>query len=238
MAIRRSKWQRRKIAKIIDAKRRDQPGYSELLNQEKTINNKWRTAETAVQNEFAIRRQAIILSKPLAAIAYRIYRTKYHIAEFAEWNPLASTFIAITVIIACLLNSAVAISTASFIGLYILAWWIHSRHLHKERHQLDALTQELIEAESRLYKLRRNEIASANQAFSGYPPDWGARREQVLRRDSNTCQTCGRRFTAKDLHRLHIHHIQELSRGGDNSLENLTALCMTCHAREHASSKA
>ena len=50
---------------------------------------------------------------------------------------------------------------------------------------------------------------------------------QVLERDGWRCQVCGR---AED---LQIHHIQPRSRLGDDSAENLIALCVMCHQKAH-----
>lgn len=48
-------------------------------------------------------------------------------------------------------------------------------------------------------------------------------REQVLRRSDNRCAICGRPSD------LEIAHIVPLSEGGNNSADNLLALCRSCH---------
>lgn len=64
-----------------------------------------------------------------------------------------------------------------------------------------------------------------------YPPDWEARREAVMERQNYWCGRCGR--YAGDVSSFHVHHLQFLSEGGSNALENLVALCQDCHALMH-----
>lgn len=64
-----------------------------------------------------------------------------------------------------------------------------------------------------------------------YPPDWDARREAVMERQRYWCGRCGR--YAGDVDEMQVHHLQWLSRGGDNALDNLVALCADCHALMH-----
>jgi 5-methylcytosine-specific restriction endonuclease McrA len=53
--------------------------------------------------------------------------------------------------------------------------------------------------------------------------------QQILRRDSWRCQSCG---TTSN---LEIHHKQFRSHYGHDSEENLITLCSTCHACVHQS---
>jgi hypothetical protein len=65
-----------------------------------------------------------------------------------------------------------------------------------------------------------------------YPPDWDARRRKVYQRDDYTCQICGVKsgpHAGDDGVELQAHHVNWLSRGGTNKLENLTTLCDACH---------
>lgn len=48
-------------------------------------------------------------------------------------------------------------------------------------------------------------------------------KEDVLRRERYCCYVCGRKT------RLHIHHIVKRSLGGTHSIDNLVALCPSCH---------
>ena len=52
-------------------------------------------------------------------------------------------------------------------------------------------------------------------------------RDQVLRRDSWRCQSCG------TMSSLQVHHKQFRSRSGDDSEANLITLCSECHATMH-----
>jgi 5-methylcytosine-specific restriction endonuclease McrA len=56
---------------------------------------------------------------------------------------------------------------------------------------------------------------------------WEAKRLQILRRDRFLCQTCirAKRFTAATA----VDHINARSSGGDESPENLEAICPNCH---------
>jgi 5-methylcytosine-specific restriction endonuclease McrA len=80
-----------------------------------------------------------------------------------------------------------------------------------------------------------------------YPPDWPSRKLYIHRLYGFTCQECGastylnqadqlkaqstRHHTLRT--GLHVHHIKPLSKGGDNSLDNLTLLCEQCHQNQH-----
>lgn len=61
-------------------------------------------------------------------------------------------------------------------------------------------------------------------------------REYVKRRADGTCEGCGKPapFISKtgDPY-LHAHHIQELSDGGQDTIESVIALCPNCHYRVH-----
>ncbi len=52
-------------------------------------------------------------------------------------------------------------------------------------------------------------------------------REHVLRRDGWRCQSCWTRSN------LEVHHKDFRSQGGDDSEENLIALCVGCHSLTH-----
>lgn len=51
--------------------------------------------------------------------------------------------------------------------------------------------------------------------------------KEVLIRDDFTCQHCGC-FTEGP-----PHHKIKLSQGGSDTAENLEAICLECHAKEH-----
>ena len=52
-------------------------------------------------------------------------------------------------------------------------------------------------------------------------------RQQVLRRDGWRCQSCGM------MSNLEVHHKRFRSHSGDDSEENLIAVCDLCHAALH-----
>lgn len=54
-------------------------------------------------------------------------------------------------------------------------------------------------------------------------------RKNILLRDRNTCQFCGRAFPASE---LTLDHVMPRSRGGRSSWENLVACCYTCNNRK------
>ncbi len=52
-------------------------------------------------------------------------------------------------------------------------------------------------------------------------------RNHVLVRDGWRCQSCG---STKN---LQVHHLRPRSKLGDDSMNNLLTLCVTCHAQQH-----
>jgi len=54
-------------------------------------------------------------------------------------------------------------------------------------------------------------------------------RKNILLRDHNTCQYCGRVFTPLE---LTLDHVVPRSRGGDSSWDNLVASCCKCNNRK------
>jgi len=54
-------------------------------------------------------------------------------------------------------------------------------------------------------------------------------RKNILLRDRNTCQFCGRQFSASE---LTLDHVMPRSRGGPTSWENLVACCYSCNNRK------
>jgi 5-methylcytosine-specific restriction endonuclease McrA len=57
--------------------------------------------------------------------------------------------------------------------------------------------------------------------------EYGVLRDQVLERDGWRCQDCG---SSKD---LQVHHLVKRSKLGDDILDNLIALCASCHMQRH-----
>ena len=71
-----------------------------------------------------------------------------------------------------------------------------------------------------------------NSDHNNYDPEWDAIRQLVFHRDGDRCQVCG---TSASVRSLHVHHIQPFrsftDREAANQLQNLIALCPTCHRR-------
>jgi 5-methylcytosine-specific restriction endonuclease McrA len=63
------------------------------------------------------------------------------------------------------------------------------------------------------------------------PDAYEALRQQILRRDSWRCQSCG------TMSNLEVHHKQFRSHSGDDSEENLITLCNACHSVAHRCEK-
>ena len=59
------------------------------------------------------------------------------------------------------------------------------------------------------------------------PLSYESLRQQILRRDSWRCQSCG------TMSNLEVHHRQFRTHSGADSEENLITLCATCHATVH-----
>lgn len=57
--------------------------------------------------------------------------------------------------------------------------------------------------------------------------NWDILRKQVFARDKGKCTSCGSNIN------LTVDHIQELSLGGSNELDNLRTLCAECHQDRH-----
>lgn len=73
-------------------------------------------------------------------------------------------------------------------------------------------------------------------SMQDYPSDWNQRRKNVLERDNYTCQGCGisnEKAKERTNRGLHAHHRTPISEGGSHSLQNLIALCETCHIETH-----
>lgn len=82
---------------------------------------------------------------------------------------------------------------------------------------------------------RAEELASDSSTPSmGSQPRTGrdpnlALRFRVMRRDSFTCQHCGRSPARDPGVELHVDHIVPWARGGETTLENLRTLCSKCN---------
>jgi 5-methylcytosine-specific restriction endonuclease McrA len=63
------------------------------------------------------------------------------------------------------------------------------------------------------------------------PESYEILRQQILRRDSWRCQSCG------TMSNLEVHHKTFRSHSGDDSEENLITICAVCHAVAHRNGK-
>jgi hypothetical protein len=52
-------------------------------------------------------------------------------------------------------------------------------------------------------------------------------KRQVKAKYNHKCAHCGSK------EKLHLHHKEHFSKGGQNTVENLILLCVNCHAEEH-----
>jgi 5-methylcytosine-specific restriction endonuclease McrA len=57
--------------------------------------------------------------------------------------------------------------------------------------------------------------------------EYATLRNRVLERDGWRCQLCGSACN------LQVHHLKSRSKLGDDALENLISLCVTCHGKQH-----
>ncbi len=82
--------------------------------------------------------------------------------------------------------------------------------------------------ESTVSKLKEQMLWNSDR--NDYGPEWEAIRQRVLNRDGSRCQVCGK---PASIFPLHVHHIQPFRSFNDretaNQIQNLVALCPTCH---------
>jgi 5-methylcytosine-specific restriction endonuclease McrA len=57
-------------------------------------------------------------------------------------------------------------------------------------------------------------------------------RDLIFERDNFTCYICGKKFDKKQ---LEVDHVFPLSKGGDNSFNNLGTTCISCNRSKHNS---
>lgn len=78
--------------------------------------------------------------------------------------------------------------------------------------------------------VRRSKSGVTRIVRDSYGASWGEWRttaSRIKERDGNKCSQCG------STHRLHVHHIRPLSRGGTTSDANMITLCEECHDKKH-----
>ena len=76
-----------------------------------------------------------------------------------------------------------------------------------------------------------NDFSQFVRPDSGRLPalEWAALRAQVFERDNYTCVYCGEHGT-----RLECDHVEPVSRGGTNGIENLATACLRCNRAKRA----
>ena len=102
-----------------------------------------------------------------------------------------------------------------------LGWWFLHR-LPKISGREDMVRRQLL-------RLKLRKVGDGHYKLvlgSPYPSDWKHRRSLVLRRDHFTCQNC--RASGLGVS-LEVHHVVPIADGGSHDLNNLVALCGTCH---------
>lgn len=79
---------------------------------------------------------------------------------------------------------------------------------------------------------RRLTPPAAAPSARGYGPDWYRISQRVRQRDRWTCQECGWQAYGPYKRFLHAHHIVPRAQGGLDHADNLTSLCVQCHAQK------
>jgi 5-methylcytosine-specific restriction protein A len=74
-----------------------------------------------------------------------------------------------------------------------------------------------------------NQVRPKSATLRLEPDVYEQLRKQILRRDGWRCQSCG------SMSNLEVHHKDFRSHSGDDSEENLIALCNGCHTTIHRS---
>lgn len=77
-------------------------------------------------------------------------------------------------------------------------------------------------AELKLFIYRQNKRAYLRTVF------WTSKRKTILTRDKFTCQSCGITNVS-----LHVHHLRDYDKLGDESLDALVSVCEECHSYQH-----
>ncbi len=79
-------------------------------------------------------------------------------------------------------------------------------------------------------KLQKHNNRAAERNISGriYIQDWIG----ILIKCGFACEHCGAKNGEMEHHRLSIDHRQPLSKGGLNTKENISCLCVKCHRKK------
>ncbi len=79
----------------------------------------------------------------------------------------------------------------------------------------------------RIASKRSSQSPRSSKKRVGIPPEI---RQAVKERDRKRCRRCGNK------NGIQLHHVQYLSQGGKDEIENILVLCLLCHQGVHANS--
>lgn len=99
----------------------------------------------------------------------------------------------------------------------------------KENSKITKFAKLMVEYHNLIKRKKENEHKLLDKKVS-YLRKWVTENKEMLIADHNwKCDICDLEY--EDI--LEIHHILPLKKGGDNSLENISCLCPTCHSLAH-----
>lgn len=73
----------------------------------------------------------------------------------------------------------------------------------------------------------KHHCASHKKRYKDYGEDWEELANLCLTLANHICQDCHKNKATN------AHHLTPLTKGGENVIENLRALCFYCHAKYH-----
>lgn len=105
------------------------------------------------------------------------------------------------------------------------------------------LVQSILHPIRRVTKRADGTLRIVKDSYSNHKVDWWTINKQILERDDYRCRATltdadgsnRRRCTHSKAsgHRLEVHHVKELSKGGKTIAANLITLCERCHHARH-----
>lgn len=200
-------------------------------------------AVKSLEAQIATIKASIISASPLAKFA-RLLLYAYVTAALAVFAGVAYFLKTVQKVDSALL--ILLVLGVVYLALYWFYWMLGEQYKHLQRRILSKHHIKFRNQESGL----NDAVIGCHQAeqvilsewdsycvnHDNYPADWDERKDIVKERDDFQCTICGWPTDHK-VHRrnLHVHHVTPLSRGGDNSLENLSTLCHICHRKQEGS---
>lgn len=172
------------------------------------------------ENEWSIwgyLRVIIILGVPVLSL-YLVLR------NIARPN-VSDTLMLGVVLIVLILGTILVVFVGALVSF--LEDWVGKRKKKPIKRTIQDVKAELI--------VVMEERSSFYALFWELPPDYRTRRRQVIERDKSMCQECGKRMTARNRQRFHVHHIiPKVQPKGVHSIDNLLLLCELCHSKQEA----